>query len=136
MAAEPTSATATSLTVEVPYGAVTGSISVTVDGRTGTSSTDFTVPDTEPNDVFGVEEEDVFLVYPNPTENLIRFEIASVSSGATIQLLNTSGRVVYHQVVHQQGSYKGQIDISDLPTGIYILQFKGKNTHIARIISK
>ena len=43
MAAAPTSASTTSLTVLVPSGAVTGSISVAVGGQTGTSSTDFTV---------------------------------------------------------------------------------------------
>ena len=43
MAAEPTSASTTSLTVKVPSGAVTGSISVAVGGQTGTSSENFTV---------------------------------------------------------------------------------------------
>ena len=43
MAAAPTSASTTSLTVRVPSGAVTGRVSVAVGGQTGTSSTDFTV---------------------------------------------------------------------------------------------
>ena len=43
MAAAPTSASTTSLTVLVPSGAVTGPVSVAVGGQTGTSSTDFTV---------------------------------------------------------------------------------------------
>ena len=43
MAADPTSASTTSLTVRVPSGAVTGRVSVTVGGQTGTSSTEFTV---------------------------------------------------------------------------------------------
>ena len=38
MAAEPTSASTTSLTVKVPSGAVTGRVSVAVGGQTGTSS--------------------------------------------------------------------------------------------------
>ena len=38
MAAAPTSASATSLTILVPSGAVTGRISVAVGGQTGTSS--------------------------------------------------------------------------------------------------
>ena len=48
MAAAPTSASTTSLTVLVPSGAVTGRISVAVGGQTGTSSTDFTVTGTTP----------------------------------------------------------------------------------------
>ena len=47
-AASPTSATTTSLVVVVPDGARTGRISVAVGGQTGTSSTNFTVPDTTP----------------------------------------------------------------------------------------
>ena len=43
MAAAPTSASATSLTILVPSGARTGSISVAVGGQTGTSSENFTV---------------------------------------------------------------------------------------------
>ena len=43
MAAEPTSASTTSLTILVPSGARTGSISVAVGGQTGTSSENFTV---------------------------------------------------------------------------------------------
>ena len=43
MAAAPTSASTTSLVVLVPSGAVTGRISVTVGGQTGTSSENFTV---------------------------------------------------------------------------------------------
>ena len=43
MAEDPTSASTTTLTVRVPSGAVTGSISVAVGGQTGTSSEDFTV---------------------------------------------------------------------------------------------
>ena len=48
MAADPTSASTTSLTVLVPNGAVTGRVSVTVGGQIGTSSTDFTVTGTTP----------------------------------------------------------------------------------------
>ena len=48
MAAAPTSASATSLTVRVPSGAVTGRVSVAVGGQTGTSSTEFTVTGTTP----------------------------------------------------------------------------------------
>ena len=48
MAAAPTSASTTSLTVKVPSGAVTGRISVAVGSQTGTSSTDFTVTGTTP----------------------------------------------------------------------------------------
>ena len=48
MAADPTSASTTSLTVKVPSGAVTGRISVAVGSQTGTSSTDFTVTGTTP----------------------------------------------------------------------------------------
>ena len=48
MAEDPTSASATSLTVRVPSGARTGRISVAVGGQTGTSSESFTVTGTTP----------------------------------------------------------------------------------------
>ena len=46
-AAEPTNVSTTSLTVQVPSGATTGPITVTVNRQTGTSSTHFTVPGTD-----------------------------------------------------------------------------------------
>ena len=48
MAADPTSASTTSLVVLVPSGAVTGRVSVAVGGQTGTSSEIFTVTGTTP----------------------------------------------------------------------------------------
>ena len=48
MAADPTSASTTSLTVRVPSGARTGRVSVAVGGQTGSSSDSFTVTGTTP----------------------------------------------------------------------------------------
>ena len=46
--ATPSASTTTSLTVQVPQNAVTGPITVTVSGQTGTSQSTFTVPGTQP----------------------------------------------------------------------------------------
>ena len=108
MAAAPTSASTTSLTVKVPSGAVTGRISVAVEGQTGTSSTEFTV--TAPaapvvssfSPTEGVVDTEVTITGVNfsdmPSENEVRFggvmaEDPTSASATSLTVLVPSGAV-------------------------------------------
>nr|WP_321412417.1 BspA family leucine-rich repeat surface protein [uncultured Allomuricauda sp.] len=61
-------ATATQLVTTVPTGATTGKISVTVDGQTATSTTDFTVITADPDNQSPVMADQEFTVSENITD--------------------------------------------------------------------
>ena len=115
MAAAPTSASTTSLTVLVPSGAVTGRVSVAVGGQTGTSSTDFTVTvpaapvvlsfspseggvDTEVT-ITGVNFSDV------PSENELRF-------GGVMAAAPTSASTTSLVVLVPSGAVTGRVSVA------------------------
>ena len=117
MAADPTSASTTSLTVLVPSGAVTGRISVTVRGHTGTSSTNFTVPGTTPTPAApvvssfspteGAVDTEVTITGVNfsdmPSGNEVRF--GGIMAAAPTSASATSLTVLGYQVELLQGVY-------------------------------
>lgn len=108
-AASVTAATATQLSVNVPQGATTGKISVTVSGLTGTASNDFTLlPTPSITDVspaFGPVGATIKITGTNfsatPSANTVKFNgtTATVSAASTTQLTvtvpnaSTSGKI-------------------------------------------
>jgi hypothetical protein len=68
------------------------------------------------------------LIYPNPTSNSL-----NISSSATIdqiEIRDLNGRIV------MQLTYSNQIDVSDLPTGVYFIQLIGDKIVIKKFIKK
>ena len=131
MAAAPTSASATSLTILVPSGARTGSISVAVGGQTGTSSTDFTVtaPTPEPA-AFSVplsSEGDVRL-YPNPTSGQLHFKGLLAGGRYVCDLYSLVGQKVLSSVVRAGDT----MDTSTLSSGQYILILQAEGRELMR----
>ena len=119
MAAAPTSASTTSLTVLVPSGARTGSISVAVGGQTGTSSESFTVtapaPAPEPPVVLsfspleGVVGTSVTITGENfsdmPSENEVKF-------GGVMAAAPTSASTTSLTVLVPSGARTGSISVA------------------------
>jgi hypothetical protein len=69
-------------------------------------------------------------VYPNPTEG--RIAISGLSQPADIRLYSMQG-----QLVKTYTGVKGGIDISDLPTGVYLLHLTlGNNTIVKKTVIK
>lgn len=68
-------------------------------------------------------------VYPNPATNTIYFELnAKVSSTADVVIYNQAGLQVKSTVISlSKGDRIGRIDISDLPTGSYIIMARTGN---------
>ena len=128
-------ATATSLTVTVPSGARTGSISVAVGGQIGTSSTDFTVTGTTPEPAaFSVplsSEGDV-RVYPNPTSGKLHFKGLLAGGRYVCDLYSLVGQKVLSSVVRAGD----MMDTSTLSSGQYILilQAEGRELLRARLL--
>ena len=67
----------------------------------------------------GSEIENLTIV-PNPTDGLFKVSASGSMAGGRIQLLSQAGQVVR---IVDVDSFDATIDISDMPSGIYILRF-------------
>ena len=66
----------------------------------------------------GSEIENLTIV-PNPTDGLFRVSVTGSMAGGRIELLSQAGKMI--RIVDVE-SYDATIDISDLPSGIYVLR--------------
>ncbi|MHB8403733.1 MAG: T9SS type A sorting domain-containing protein, partial [Bacteroidia bacterium] len=55
-------------------------------------------------------------IYPNPAKGIMNVELGIMNETATIEIYNTIGECVHHQIVKSSNS---QIDVSNLAEGIY-----------------
>jgi hypothetical protein len=67
------------------------------------------------------EEINDLVVVPNPTNGFIRVSANGSMAGGVIELLSQTGAMVREVNVD---SFDAQLDISDLPNGIYILRYR------------
>jgi len=64
-----------------------------------------------------------FSLYPNPANGTITVQLGSAGvTGATVRLLDLSGRVVYAEVVRTLNDRSFQLDLHGLQNGNYFLQ--------------
>ncbi len=79
-----------------------------------------------------------FKLFPNPTESLIRIQANKIGHGtAQILILDVSGKVVLDTHFQTQGSFEKQLNLSQLPTGVYMLKLVGESqTYLRKIIRK
>jgi hypothetical protein len=68
--------------------------------------------------------------FPNPATEFITVDIKSENNENNIELLNTSGQVLYSTTVGRNGSVK--IDLNQFKTGLYILSVDGVNHKILK----
>ncbi|MEO9484360.1 MAG: T9SS type A sorting domain-containing protein [Ekhidna sp.] len=69
--------------------------------------------------ITGLDESDVFSVYPNPIES--SFTIKSAIKEAEIKLIDLNGKKVRSR---KMTNGELQVEVSDLPKGIYIIHFE------------
>lgn len=65
-----------------------------------------------------IKDNDI-LLFPNPTSNNLNF-ILNEEMTATITIIDISGKMVYSKNINDMN--KGQINVSNLPNGIYTIQ--------------
>ena len=66
-----------------------------------------------------------FKVYPNPTSDLLFFEIStSEVVGATVNIYTTTGKMLWSKVAYKGNQINDRIDVSAFQSGIYILEMK------------
>ena len=98
------------------------------EGRTGTYLLDIKVAITT-----GIEESDesLFSVYPNPVQNILNVNCKDIEQ---VSLFNTVGQKI--ESLSTEGRENIQIDLSGLPSGMYILQANRQGRTLTRKIVK
>ncbi len=80
--------------------------------------------------IVGIEENETspFSVYPNPTHQFLYLNGNTLDDDASIKLINTLGEIALERKrVNYSNSDSLQLDLSDLPKGVYTIQFSSKN---------
>jgi len=119
-------------------GLAPGSYSVDIVDANGCSeSLDFEVGVLVATDeVYGVEKISLF---PNPTSGLVNLNV-SLSEAMEFQarVMNLSGQVVYESMRTTAQSFHQELDLSNQPSGLYILQVvaDGKPYHAKLMVTK
>lgn len=98
------------------------------EGRTGTYLLDIKVAITT-----GIEESDesLFSVYPNPVQDMLNVNCKDIDQ---VSLFNTVGQKI--ESLNTEGRDNVQIDLSGLPSGMYILQANRQGRTLSRKIVK
>jgi hypothetical protein len=75
----------------------------------------------------GITDKSVIKLFPNPATTNITVEWADATMGADLKIFCTSGRVVLQKRIENTSDV---IDISNLSSGIYIVQLVGNNLQV------
>ena len=90
--------------------------------------------------VIGIDEVEFassFILYPNPANNKISVELREdANQNITIQICDLRGRSVIEPSLIKKGNQFIEIDVSDLPVGIYLLKFSSTNSVISKLFLK
>ena len=76
----------------------------------------------------------VFNLYPNPVLDVLYFEIES-QSNSTIQIIDVLGRVVFKYDL-SVGIISGELSVSDLNAGLYLVSVRSNNTVMSKKMVK
>ncbi|AUX18420.1 T9SS type A sorting domain-containing protein [Flavobacterium columnare] len=64
-------------------------------------------------------------IFPNPTSNILNINLDNDSSISSIQILNLEGKVVHEDI-------NETINVSELPSGLYIIKIKTDKEEIIK----
>ncbi|MBR9977170.1 MAG: T9SS type A sorting domain-containing protein [Bacteroidetes bacterium] len=70
--------------------------------------------------------------YPNPTNNLVYYEITGASDSFVILVHSTEGRLVDVREVHGHERQTGCFDLTGLPSGTYYLRISTGHEEVVR----
>ena len=65
------------------------------------------------------------IAYPNPASNFLKLDIFSAQnvSNAIIEIISTNGQIVYSEKLKiEKGNLIQNIDLSEIPSGLYLIQ--------------
>ncbi len=78
---------------------------------------------------FAVEEDNSFLLYPNPVSSTLNVKADAITAGTTIKVMDILGKTI---VTKQVSSTNSQLDVSKLSKGVYMLLIFNKDGSIAK----
>lgn len=70
-------------------------------------------------------------IFPNPTRNILNFEVFNTDYLYNIQICDMSGNILYNETL---SAFSGNIDISQFPSGLFIFKLTDKNISIAKSV--
>lgn len=77
--------------------------------------------------------DNVVFIYPNPTKNILNYQVKEGNNIDTITINDISGKMISNVNVNPSNSF---IDVSNLSSGIYFVDFKSENQIITKKIIK
>jgi hypothetical protein len=83
------------------------------------------------------ERNSELLLFPNPTEGILHYQLPHTADGGHLSLFDAAGREVASQTLPPQtnGTGMGEWDLGHLPSGVYALRFQsGKESFTSRVI--
>jgi hypothetical protein len=80
----------------------------------------------QPTSFVGIEENPFseLLLFPNPAQN--GFEVKGISNGTPYRITNQLGQT------QSEGVYLNSIDVTNLPEGVYFIDFQGKRLNFTK----
>lgn len=82
------------------------------------------------------KEPTEILVYPNPTSGYLNIELRNDKNAGSLSLMNALGQVVYSVQINSGDYYKDEINMENLDSGIYILNFNDGHSEIRKKVIK
>lgn len=80
--------------------------------------------------ITGVERNPQIVLYPNPVSNIIHIDLSALNEARyTLEIMDMNGRILVNRNIDLIKSYKTEVNIEDLPTGMYILKLSNKHFH-------
>lgn len=99
---------------------------------------DFTQPAPGPNCVLSVnyfDHEELFRVYPNPTNGSLNLRINNYVGKVNIQIIDINGRLV-NDFKNEDFNIEKTLNLNALQTGVYVLKVTGDNINFTQKIIK
>ncbi len=99
---------------------------------------DFTQPAPGPNCVLSVnyfDNEELFRVYPNPTNGSLNLRINNYVGKVSIQIIDINGRLV-NDIKNEDFNIEKTLNLNALQTGVYVLKVTGENINFTQKIIK
>jgi extracellular elastinolytic metalloproteinase len=99
---------------------------------------DFTEPAAGPNCTLSTnyfENQELFRVYPNPTNGLLNVRINNYVGKVNIQVIDINGRIV-SEYKNEEFNIEKSLNLNNLQTGVYVLKVTGDSLNFTQKIMK
>ena len=86
-------------------------------------------------DYFDIRNQDLFRVYPNPTNGDLNIRINNYTGKVTIQVIDINGRIV-NEYINEDFNIEKTLNINNLQAGVYILKVSANSLNFTQKIIK